>query len=79
MSHKPTQTAVTKTEPQYSLGTCAPGDVSDTELRWRITKPIIQPHVSIPYAIKHFTGLVQTQNDPEHQLDKVLARLKAIQ
>ena len=52
--------------------------LSASKLAWRITKPIIQPHVSIPYAIKHVTALVKTQNDPDHQLDKVLARLKAI-
>lgn len=50
-----------------------------SKLAWRITDPIMQPHISIPYAIKHFTWLVQTQHDPDHQLDKVLARLKAIQ
>ena len=32
MNSKPTQTAATKTEPEYSLAACAPGDVSDTEL-----------------------------------------------
>jgi hypothetical protein len=31
MNSKPTQTEATKTEPEYSLAACAPGDVSDTE------------------------------------------------
>jgi len=34
MSSKPTQTAARKTEPEYSLGTCAPSDVSDRELSY---------------------------------------------
>lgn len=36
MNSKPTQTAATKTEPEYSLAACAPGDVSDTELSFCI-------------------------------------------
>jgi len=49
-----------------------------SNMAWRITAPVIQPHISPPYAIKHITWLVQTQNDPKHQLENVLARLRVI-
>jgi len=49
-----------------------------SNLAWRITSPVIQPHISVPYAIKHVTSLVQTQNEPEHQLENALVRLRAI-
>jgi len=50
-----------------------------SNLAWRITYPIMQPHISVPYAIKHVASLVSTENDPEHKLEKVLARLRAVQ
>jgi hypothetical protein len=50
-----------------------------SNLAWRITAPIFEPHISVPYAIKHFTSfLARNDNDPEHHLEKVLARLQAI-
>jgi hypothetical protein len=41
--------------------------------------PMIQPHISVPYAIKHCKWLVSTQDDPEHKLEKARSRLSAVQ
>jgi len=49
------------------------------KLQWRIKRPIIQPHISLPFSIEHVKFLARTQNDPKHQLDSILARLTAIQ
>jgi len=48
-------------------------------LAWRITAPTFEPHISVPYAIKHFSSLPRNDSDPDRHLEKVLARLRAIQ
>lgn len=50
-----------------------------SNMAWRITAPIIPPHISIPFAKKYFTSLPPNDRDPEHHLEKVVARLRAIQ
>lgn len=47
--------------------------------RWRISDPVIQPHISLAFAIHHIKWLIRTQDDPEHKLPKVLAQLQALQ
>jgi len=48
-------------------------------LQWRITEPVLQPHISLPYSIEHTKWLIGTQDDPKHQLGVTLKRLTALQ
>jgi hypothetical protein len=48
------------------------------DLRWRIVQPVIQPHISVTYAIKHMQWLMKTAEDREHKLPTTLAHLKAL-
>lgn len=49
------------------------------KLQWRITEPVLQPHISLPYSIEHTRWLIRTQADPKHELDVTLKRLMTLQ
>ena len=49
------------------------------KLRWRITEPVLQPHISLPYSIEHTRWLIRTQDDPKHELDVTLKSLTTLQ
>lgn len=47
------------------------------KLAWRITEPIIPPHSSIAYTIKHLESIISTPpNDYDHQLMVTVQKLK---
>jgi len=49
------------------------------KLQWRIIEPVLQPHISLPYSIEHTRWLIQTQDDPKHQLEVTLKSLMTLQ
>lgn len=49
------------------------------KLRWRITEPVLQPHISLPYSIEHTRWLIRTQDDPKRELDVTLKSLTTLQ
>ena len=49
------------------------------KLRWRITQPVLQPHISLPYSIEHTRWLIRTQDDPKHELEVTLKSLMTLQ
>lgn len=50
-----------------------------SKLQWRITEPVLQPHISLPYSIEHTRLLIRTQNDPKHELEVTLKNLMTLQ
>jgi hypothetical protein len=50
------------------------------KLAWRITQPIIPPHISVAYAIKHFESIIgNPPNEYDQQLKVTVKKLKESQ
>jgi hypothetical protein len=52
----------------------------NSEYAWRIESPLIPPHISVAYAVQHFSSLQKNEpSDDQEQIRRLLAELQLVQ